>query len=77
MLSPLNTRKKRNASQTSAIVLKSLLTVGCFDQGGIGKGLRLLGGSSRFAQVQTTSCGSLKSMVCWLGGSSRFAQVKT
>ncbi|MBR5077896.1 MAG: hypothetical protein IKX30_04055 [Victivallales bacterium] len=37
-------------------------------------GLRLLGGSSRFAQVQTTSCGSSKSMVCWLGGSSRFAQ---
>ena len=28
------------------------------------KGLRLLGGSSRFAQAQTTSCGSLKSMVC-------------
>ncbi|MBR5840637.1 MAG: hypothetical protein IKZ84_19030 [Victivallales bacterium] len=26
-------------------------------------GLRLLGGSSRFAQAKTTSCGSLKSMV--------------
>ncbi|MBR5023831.1 MAG: hypothetical protein IKX48_02100 [Victivallales bacterium] len=29
-------------------------------------GLRLLGGSSRFAQEQTTSCGSLKSQSCWL-----------
>ena len=32
------------------------------------EGLRLLGGSPRFAQVETTSCGSLKSMVCWFGG---------
>ena len=28
------------------------------------EGLRLLGGSSRFAQVETTSCGSFESMVC-------------
>ncbi|MBR5080677.1 MAG: hypothetical protein IKX30_18215 [Victivallales bacterium] len=40
-------------------------------------GLRLLGGSSRFAQAQTTSCGSSKFIVCWLGGSSRFAQAQT
>ncbi|MBO4528387.1 MAG: hypothetical protein J5743_12210 [Victivallales bacterium] len=32
------------------------------------KRLRLLGGSSRFAQAQTTSCGSLKFMVRSLGG---------
>ena len=30
------------------------------------KGLRLLGGSSRFAQAKTTSCGSSKSIICWL-----------
>ncbi|MBR5839979.1 MAG: hypothetical protein IKZ84_15675, partial [Victivallales bacterium] len=40
-------------------------------------GLRLLGGSSRFAQAQKLSCGSSKLIVCWLGGSSRFAQAKT
>ena len=28
------------------------------------EGIRLLGGSSRFAQAQTTTCGSLKSMIC-------------
>ncbi len=32
------------------------------------KGLRLLGGSSRFAQVKTISCGSLKFIVCLLCG---------
>ena len=36
MTSPLNTWKKRNASQTSAIVLRSLLSKCGFDQGGIG-----------------------------------------
>ncbi|MBO4528767.1 MAG: hypothetical protein J5743_14130 [Victivallales bacterium] len=30
------------------------------------EGLRLLGGSSRFAQAKITSCGSLKIMVCCL-----------
>ena len=35
--SPLNTRKKQNASQTSAMVLNSLLTRCDFDQEGIGK----------------------------------------
>ena len=30
------------------------------------EGLRLLGGSSRFAQAQTTSCGSSKFILCWL-----------
>ncbi|MBR5077360.1 MAG: hypothetical protein IKX30_01335 [Victivallales bacterium] len=30
-------------------------------------GLRLLGGSSRFAQTETTSCGSSKFIACWLG----------
>ena len=37
MTSPLNTRKERNASQTSAIVLMSLLTICDFYQGGIGR----------------------------------------
>ena len=32
------------------------------------KRLRLLGGSSRFAQALTTTCGSAKFIVCWLGG---------
>ena len=36
MTSPLNTWKKRNASQTSAIVLRSLLSKCGFDQGEIG-----------------------------------------
>ena len=31
-------------------------------------GLRLLGGSSRFAQVEITSCGSLKSIDLWPDG---------
>ncbi|MBR4900213.1 MAG: hypothetical protein IKZ46_04670 [Victivallales bacterium] len=35
--SPLNTRKKQNASQTSAIVLKSLLTICYLNQVRIGK----------------------------------------
>ena len=35
--SPLNTLKKQNASQTSAMVLKSLLTICDFDQGKIGR----------------------------------------
>ena len=39
--------------------------------------VRWLGGSSRFTQAQTTSCGSLKFIVCWFGGSSRFAQAQT
>ena len=34
--SPLNTRKIQNASQTSAIVLTSLLAICDFDQGRIG-----------------------------------------
>ena len=34
--SPLKTLKKQKASQTSAMVLKSLLSICYFDQGGIG-----------------------------------------
>ncbi|MBR5079066.1 MAG: hypothetical protein IKX30_10020 [Victivallales bacterium] len=37
-------------------------------KGKTSNGCLRLGGSSRFAQVQTTSCESSYFMVCWLGG---------
>ena len=68
--------EETDASQTSAIVLKSLLTICNLDQGGIGRA-SVCSAVRHAARRQRMSCGSSKFIVCWLGGSSRFAQAQT